>query len=418
MKNILRFCLVPLIVLTSSGLYAQVGIGTTEPDASSMLDVFSNDKGLLMPRLSTAQRDAMVLPASGLMIYNTTLNDGQLNTGTPSLPSWKGIKVLETPLISSVSAGANVSTIATEYEVVPGLTFSPAAGTYLVLFNAQISSIKTFSSEQGVTDVNTIYTTLKNYPGGKEHALVFGNNETLDPGVYDVTGAPSIAGSLTLNGAGDPNALFIIRGTGAFTTGAGTVINLTNGANANNIFWVSEAAMSTGDPTTMKGTLISHGAAVALGANTVLEGRMMSTLGALTVGALSTVTAPTGSSIINLGVLSSFAMFSASGGISGCPDCSVTGDVGTGAGAATSFHGIKGTVYPPGTTSNPSSSSYTIYQNGTEVAFASRTNVESPTVSLQASVTVETGQSIEIRWKVLSGEAVMNNRTFSIIRSH
>jgi hypothetical protein len=57
------------------------GIGTSTPDASSILDVSSNSKGFLMPRLPTVERDAITLPATGLMIYNHTLNDGQLNIG-------------------------------------------------------------------------------------------------------------------------------------------------------------------------------------------------------------------------------------------------------------------------------------------------------------------------------------------------
>jgi hypothetical protein len=67
------------------------GIGTSTPDASSILNVSSNSKGFLMPRLPTVERDAITLPATGLMIYNHTLNDGQLNIGIPSAPIWKGI---------------------------------------------------------------------------------------------------------------------------------------------------------------------------------------------------------------------------------------------------------------------------------------------------------------------------------------
>ncbi len=44
------------------------------PDPSAMLDVSSTSKGLLMPRMTTAQRDAIASPADGLMIMNTTSN--------------------------------------------------------------------------------------------------------------------------------------------------------------------------------------------------------------------------------------------------------------------------------------------------------------------------------------------------------
>ena len=53
---------------------AQVGIGTTNPDASSVLEVKSTVGGFLPPRMTTAQRDAITSPAIGLMIFNTTIN--------------------------------------------------------------------------------------------------------------------------------------------------------------------------------------------------------------------------------------------------------------------------------------------------------------------------------------------------------
>ncbi|RXR31259.1 hypothetical protein EQG68_10255 [Flavobacterium piscinae] len=64
MKLIYLIC----IFLTLSG-YAQVGIGTTNPDASSILDISSTTGGLLLPRMNTVQRDAINAPAVGLLIY-------------------------------------------------------------------------------------------------------------------------------------------------------------------------------------------------------------------------------------------------------------------------------------------------------------------------------------------------------------
>ncbi len=53
---------------------AQVGIGTTTPDASSVLDITSTTGGVLFPRMNTAQRDLITNPATGLLIFNTTTN--------------------------------------------------------------------------------------------------------------------------------------------------------------------------------------------------------------------------------------------------------------------------------------------------------------------------------------------------------
>ncbi len=52
------------------------GLGTLAPNASAALEMVSNSKGLLIPRMTKAQRDAIVAPASGLMIYQTNSNPG------------------------------------------------------------------------------------------------------------------------------------------------------------------------------------------------------------------------------------------------------------------------------------------------------------------------------------------------------
>lgn len=53
--------------------HAQVAINKdgSSPDASAMLDIKSTDKGMLIPRMSEAQRDAISSPTEGLMIYQT-----------------------------------------------------------------------------------------------------------------------------------------------------------------------------------------------------------------------------------------------------------------------------------------------------------------------------------------------------------
>ncbi|MEC5166647.1 hypothetical protein RCH18_002394 [Flavobacterium sp. PL11] len=419
MKIILSYLFLQLILWNSTTIHAQIGIGTITPNASSALDIVSETKGLLIPRLTTIQKEAIKLPATGLMIFNTTVNDCQINVGTPEIPKWTGMKSQEGTTALSVTQGNLVSTSSTVDVLIEGMTISPPAGTYMILFDGQMSSNKSFSTDQGATGVDTLYTQLLSYPGGMSHALVFGNDEVLSPGVYDVSGAPSIAGKLTLDGNDDPNSLFIIRGTGAFTTGASTVVELIKGADAKNVFWLSAGAMSTGADTTMKGTMIANSNAIALGPNTKLEGRMFSTIGALTMGAGSVVSKPTGiSSSIDLGVLQSFAMFTKSGAISGCAGCAVTGDVGTGAGAATDFNGITGTVFPPGTTSEPTIKTYTVYKKGIEVPYSSRSfNMSSAVVNLQAMIVVADGDSIEIRWKVDSGDATIGNRTLSLLRT-
>ena len=61
----------------------------SNPDPSAMLDAKSTDKGLLIPRMTQAQRNAITNPATGLMIYQTDGGPGlYYNAGTPSIPAW------------------------------------------------------------------------------------------------------------------------------------------------------------------------------------------------------------------------------------------------------------------------------------------------------------------------------------------
>lgn len=54
-----------------------VGVNTATPDGSAALDVSSTVGGVLLPRMTTTQRDAISSPANGLVIYNTTTNKFQ-----------------------------------------------------------------------------------------------------------------------------------------------------------------------------------------------------------------------------------------------------------------------------------------------------------------------------------------------------
>ncbi len=80
-----------VFLCTNVLIYGQVGVNTTSPDPSAVLDVFSNEQGVLLPQLTTVQRDAIVSPANGLLIYNTDGNEFEYNFGSPTAPVWQVI---------------------------------------------------------------------------------------------------------------------------------------------------------------------------------------------------------------------------------------------------------------------------------------------------------------------------------------
>ena len=73
MKSIRTFFVI-IALITTYSLEAQVSVSSdgSDPNPSAMLDVKSTDLGMLIPRMTSAQRDAITNPAEGLLIFNIT----------------------------------------------------------------------------------------------------------------------------------------------------------------------------------------------------------------------------------------------------------------------------------------------------------------------------------------------------------
>lgn len=83
MKNLSFF--IAILMLYSNAIFAQsVGISNdnSAPDNSALLDVKSTSKGMLVPRMTKTQRDSIAVPATGLIIFNTTTGIINVFNGT------------------------------------------------------------------------------------------------------------------------------------------------------------------------------------------------------------------------------------------------------------------------------------------------------------------------------------------------
>jgi uncharacterized protein (TIGR02145 family) len=96
---------------------AQIGLGTTSPNASAVLDITSINKGLLLPRMTTAARNLISNPAKGLLLYNTTTWSVETNSGDGGFPNWssvsgaKGSNGLEGAIGATGAAGPNLLSV-------------------------------------------------------------------------------------------------------------------------------------------------------------------------------------------------------------------------------------------------------------------------------------------------------------------
>ncbi len=113
-NNIIKFFTVVFIQLTVSHSFAQTGIGTTTPNASAKLEIAATDKGLLIPRMTKTQREAITLSsaANGLMVYQTDdLAGFYVNTSTTTTVAWTRVNSNWTRSGNDISyTSGNVST--------------------------------------------------------------------------------------------------------------------------------------------------------------------------------------------------------------------------------------------------------------------------------------------------------------------
>jgi hypothetical protein len=139
-------------------------------------------------------------------------------------------------------------------------------------------------TSQAKTDLDTAYNALNALiviSTKTLHTPTFGSGETLYAGVYDIPSAGSLAGTITLDGQNNADAIFIFRFNGAFGAAALSKVILSGGTLRSNVFWIAEGAVSIGSFSTIKGTILAHGGAAMMGAGGNLEGRMLSTAGAI-----------------------------------------------------------------------------------------------------------------------------------------
>ena len=117
---------------------AQTGIGTTTPNASAKLEIASTDKGLLIPRMTKAQRESITLAAAanGLLVYQTDDVVGfYVNNSTTTTPSW-------TRLNSDwIRSGNNISYTAGNVSTTGALTGGNSDTSSLSGFTANITSV-------------------------------------------------------------------------------------------------------------------------------------------------------------------------------------------------------------------------------------------------------------------------------------
>jgi hypothetical protein len=218
----------------SSQILAQTGIGTTTPNASAKLEVFSTDKGFLPPRVALTATNAaspITNPANGLMVFNTVTAGSSPFQVVPGYYYWDAVGLkwvsLSTTVgnvqnqavyrsTSSTSAGNTVSTwnsrfnniAAGDLTVTSNTTFALSNGIYKIEWGLPYQTGSTYNIMQLQENVSSTWSTFLN--DGSFANIGNGGDANWGGGTYasDVVNCTSSTRTFRLSNVDGSRALF------------------------------------------------------------------------------------------------------------------------------------------------------------------------------------------------------------------
>ncbi len=158
-----RIFIFAALLFGAVNIHAQssIGIGTTTPNASAALELYNaSSRGLIVPRMTTAQRDADIKsPKAGILIYNTTTVSFQVSTANST---WFDINTNSTSAVASgtstntgkVGIGTTTPDANTALDVVatskglllPRGTTDPTGVAGMIYYNTATNRVKGFTT--------------------------------------------------------------------------------------------------------------------------------------------------------------------------------------------------------------------------------------------------------------------------------
>jgi hypothetical protein len=246
-----------LFFLISLKVFAQTGIGTTAPNPSAKLDVYSTNKGFLPPRVTlTSVTDASTIasPAEGLLVYN--LGSVGLQAG---YYYWNGANWATIATATSAGNGVTASNMVNLYSKAyssavgdianaSGFTFTvPVSGRYLFDFSCTgfSNATITYKVRQGTTDLgsdaqtsfnNTVHVEYNgkvevNLQAGTTYNVFVTSTGSRDAGDYDRVYYKMVAGNLPVTGQSVDYVSVYRNSSQTLNTGDNIKFNVINAGN-------------------------------------------------------------------------------------------------------------------------------------------------------------------------------------------
>jgi|SRR5580692_11454132 hypothetical protein len=269
--------------LTSGG--ASVS-GTVSYVAATMIATFTPSAALaasttFTATITTAAQDQFGNALASNFVWTFTTS--------PTCPPPSGAIALGSACSFGILAGSTVTNVAGTATTVSG-DVGVWPGTAITGFGSPASITGAFHAGDTVAmtaqgDLTTAYNNAAGAAGGAILSADIGG-QTLPPGVYKTTSAqPSlgITGNLTLDGQGNPNAVWIFQIVSTLTTApTNSQVILINGANSHNVFWQVGSSATLGTTTSFTGTIMAQ-ASITLTTGATLHGRALARTAAVTL---------------------------------------------------------------------------------------------------------------------------------------
>ena len=245
--------------------------------------IVANNAAILMGIGS--KLDGRLLSTTGAITVNGIDAKLPLGCGTPTLTGPIAPNLASTVCYAVFSGAGNVinaglTTLKGDVGTNVGLT----TGFNALNVTGTIHPIPDASTAQCAVDLLNVRTYLNALSPDIEllYPAQFGNDLLLTPHTYLLNGATVLTNSLYLDGQNNPNAVFVLKIYGAFSTNSYANVVLLNGAQAKNVYWIVNGAVDLAVYSEFNGTLVCNNGAINLNTGLVISGRMLTTTGSLT----------------------------------------------------------------------------------------------------------------------------------------